>query len=244
MSTGRDVTRIVRSWLDEGVTVLPDRVLDHVLDRVPSTPQRRLMWAARRFVTMNTFTRFGLAAAAVIVAAAVGIGLYGNSVSHRPEPTPSPVNPLVGTWLAPEVTCVQEIATIEAAGYTAEQITSVGFDPTCAKNNIGAAVSDTNQYSVVFDGLPAAATIRSATIYDHGAVDSPQAYSVTGDSTVEFGNRDANAWAVCLTFHYAIVGDELTINSIDPRCPGTAVAPLLDQIALTAIFEGPFTRQR
>ena len=35
-----DATRIVRSWLDEGVTQLPDRVLDAVLDEVPATPQR------------------------------------------------------------------------------------------------------------------------------------------------------------------------------------------------------------
>jgi hypothetical protein len=41
MSTDRDVTSIVRSWLDEGVTALPDRVLDAVLDQVPATPQRR-----------------------------------------------------------------------------------------------------------------------------------------------------------------------------------------------------------
>ena len=37
MSTDRDVTRIVRSWLEEGVTALPDRVLDAVLDQVPAT---------------------------------------------------------------------------------------------------------------------------------------------------------------------------------------------------------------
>ncbi len=41
MSTDRDTTRIVRSWLDEGVTQLPDRVLDVVLDQIPATPQRR-----------------------------------------------------------------------------------------------------------------------------------------------------------------------------------------------------------
>ena len=38
MSAERDETRIVRSWLEEGVTVLPDRVLDAVLDQVPATP--------------------------------------------------------------------------------------------------------------------------------------------------------------------------------------------------------------
>ena len=44
MSTDRDVTRIVRSWLEEGATALPDRVLDAVLDQVPSTSQRRPRW--------------------------------------------------------------------------------------------------------------------------------------------------------------------------------------------------------
>ncbi len=38
MSTERDVYRIVTSWLEEGVTVLPDRVLDAVIDQLPSTP--------------------------------------------------------------------------------------------------------------------------------------------------------------------------------------------------------------
>ena len=32
MSTDREVTRIVQSWLEEGVNALPDRVLDSVLD--------------------------------------------------------------------------------------------------------------------------------------------------------------------------------------------------------------------
>ena len=45
MSTDRDVTRIVRSWLEEGVTALPDRVLDAVLDQLPATPQRRALVA-------------------------------------------------------------------------------------------------------------------------------------------------------------------------------------------------------
>ena len=51
MSTDRDTTRIVRSWLEEGVTALPDRVLDAVLDQVPATSQRRSWWPAWRFPT-------------------------------------------------------------------------------------------------------------------------------------------------------------------------------------------------
>ncbi|HET9085635.1 MAG TPA: hypothetical protein VFN41_14655 [Candidatus Limnocylindrales bacterium] len=41
MTAEVDTTRVVRAWLEEGVTRLPDRVLDAVLADVPSTPQRR-----------------------------------------------------------------------------------------------------------------------------------------------------------------------------------------------------------
>jgi hypothetical protein len=95
MSTDRDVTSIVRSWLDEGVTVLPDRVLDAVLDQVPTTPQRRAWWPARRFLTLNYTMKIALAAAAVVVLAIIGIGVLlpknngvGPSVA-TPTPTPS-----------------------------------------------------------------------------------------------------------------------------------------------------------
>ena len=52
MSTDRDTTRIVRSWLEEGATALPDRVLDAVLDQVPTTRQRRARWPAWLFRLM------------------------------------------------------------------------------------------------------------------------------------------------------------------------------------------------
>ena len=92
MSTDRDVTRIVRSWLDEGVTQLPDRVLDGVLDQLPATPQRRAGRLARRFPIMNSnIVRFGVAAAAVVLAVIVGINfLPGTNFGGQPEPTPTP----------------------------------------------------------------------------------------------------------------------------------------------------------
>lgn len=95
----RDVTRVVRSWLDEGVTALPDRVLDAVLDQVAATPQYRASWLVRRFPIMNNnLFRFGLAAAAVIVIALVGIRFLPGSGSPggppTPTPTPTPPAPL------------------------------------------------------------------------------------------------------------------------------------------------------
>jgi hypothetical protein len=92
-----DATRIVRLWLEEGVTALPDHVLDAVLDQLPATSQRRPAWLARRSPNMNKSVTIGLAAAAVVVAAFLGyrfliepsIGGPPPAPSQTPEPTPS-----------------------------------------------------------------------------------------------------------------------------------------------------------
>ncbi len=99
MSTDRDVTRIVRSWLEDGATALPDRVLDSVLDQLPATSQRRAWWPAWRLREMNNALKLAIAAVAVVVVALVGINLLprsdgvggsGTSASPAPSPTASP----------------------------------------------------------------------------------------------------------------------------------------------------------
>jgi hypothetical protein len=96
MSTDRDTTRIVRSWLEEGVTALPDRVLDTVLDQVPATPQRRPWWPARRSTPMSVYLKLAAAAAAaVILIFVVGRtflpgGNVGGPASAPPTSTPAP----------------------------------------------------------------------------------------------------------------------------------------------------------
>ena len=106
MSTDRETTRIVRSWLEDGVTALPDRVLDAVLDQVPATPQRRSWWPAWRFEHVSTQTKALLAVAAAVVVAFVGFqflpggGLPGGRPTPSPAPTPSPT-PGVSTRPSP-----------------------------------------------------------------------------------------------------------------------------------------------
>jgi len=104
MRTEPDVTRVVRSWLEEGVTELPDRVLDNVLDQLPATRQRRPLWSARRFLDMNSTLKLAIAAAAVVAVAVAGINLLPGwgvvagppaiptatptvTPSHEPSPT-------------------------------------------------------------------------------------------------------------------------------------------------------------
>ena len=95
--TDRDVTRVVQSWLEEGVTALPDRVLDTVLDQLPTTPQRRSRWAARRRPNMNNSLRIGLAAAAVVVIAFIGYQLVSGSNVGGPGPAETPTPLPTGT---------------------------------------------------------------------------------------------------------------------------------------------------
>ena len=54
MTTDLDTTRIVRSWLEEGPTTLPEALLDDVLERLPTTPRRRALrpaWRSPRAAT-------------------------------------------------------------------------------------------------------------------------------------------------------------------------------------------------
>ena len=95
MSTDREVTRIVRSWLEEGVTALPDRVLDAVLDQVPATRQRRARWPAWRSPRMPLILKVAASLAAVILVVVVGLRLLPTPAgvggpAATPSPTPSP----------------------------------------------------------------------------------------------------------------------------------------------------------
>jgi hypothetical protein len=96
MSTENDVARSLRSWLREERHEDAGRVLDVVFDLVPTAPQRSPSWLARRFPPMNTATRLGLAAAAVIVLALVGIkvlpgsSLFGGPPAATCAPTLEP----------------------------------------------------------------------------------------------------------------------------------------------------------
>ena len=100
MSTDRDVTRIVRSWLEEGVTKLPDRVLDSVLDQLPATHQRRVTWwPVRRTPTMNQAMRIALATAAVVAVALIGLTFFRSANLGGPDlsapagtPVPTPTS--------------------------------------------------------------------------------------------------------------------------------------------------------
>ena len=92
MTTEQEMERIVRSWLEPGLTTLTDDVLDPVLDQLPATPQRRPSWSLRRIRQMDSVAKFAFAAAALVVVAVVGINLMsrsGQPVVGMPTTAPS-----------------------------------------------------------------------------------------------------------------------------------------------------------
>lgn len=92
MSADSDVNRIVRTWLEDGVMVLPERVLDQVLDQVPSTRQERRGFAAWRNPSVNNVIKLAIAAAAVVAVVVAGLNLVPGSnsgIGGTPSPAPS-----------------------------------------------------------------------------------------------------------------------------------------------------------
>jgi hypothetical protein len=108
MTSERETTRIVRSWLEVGADRLPDRVLDSVLEQLPAHRQRRRpLWRPRRFTYMNRYAKVAIAAAAVLVVAVLGYNMLpGNGpgdeatptpiVTPTPSPTPGPTTQVLG----------------------------------------------------------------------------------------------------------------------------------------------------
>jgi hypothetical protein len=249
MSTDNDVARSLRSWLKENRHEDADRVLDVVFDQVPATPQRRASWLARR-PTMNNYARLGLVAAAVLAVVIVGIGLFGKSsdVGSGTSPTPSAssslspspaseINPLVGTWLAPAVTCEQQTAAV-AAAFTPEQMALAW---SCTEVN-------PVQYRIVFDPRRPEDGTHHLREYADGLTGWDGVYQLVDDSTFQAGELE-NYY---ITYHFAIDGDQLTIDMISDdfaRADYGAASPseaelLGEQMAQTAIYEtSSFTRQ-
>lgn len=97
MSRDPESERIVRAWLADGRTGLPDHVLDAVLDRIPSLPQKRSGRPEGRYREMFSSTRTILASAAAVLVLVVGISLAPNLVpaggvvaTATPSPTATP----------------------------------------------------------------------------------------------------------------------------------------------------------
>ncbi len=82
MTADRDTTRFVRSWLRTDEHESADRVLQTVLSRLDTTPQRRRSGPVRRFLPVI--------GAAAVVTLAIGSSLVARSSDVGPSAPPSP----------------------------------------------------------------------------------------------------------------------------------------------------------
>ncbi len=91
MKRDRDTTRIIRSWLEDGATALPDRVLDAVQETLHTTPQRRAGWLSRLLLGLGRRQLwFGIAAAGMLVVAIFGgVTVFPRDAGGPGEPTPT-----------------------------------------------------------------------------------------------------------------------------------------------------------
>ena len=82
MNQRSDTDRVLRHWLADGPSQMPDRILDVVADRITRQPQRRI-WRLLGRLTMTPAFKYGLAVAAVIVKRADTGGAHSER-GHRP----------------------------------------------------------------------------------------------------------------------------------------------------------------
>lgn len=100
MNKHSDIDRILRHWMDDGPSRMPDRIVDVVADRIDRTRQRR-SWRPLRRLPMNQILKLGTAAAAVLVVAVVGWNLLPGGAGPGDAPTPTPAGPTIGPSLPP-----------------------------------------------------------------------------------------------------------------------------------------------
>src|SRR5688500_7485674 len=101
MTRNDDFIGHLEGYLDEyeGSTPLPHEVRDAIRAQLPSIHQRPVWWPVRRFPEMNNTAKLALAAAAVVVAAFLGIrfllpgqNIGGPGPTAIPTPTASPMS--------------------------------------------------------------------------------------------------------------------------------------------------------
>jgi hypothetical protein len=105
MTSERDIERTLDRWFADRPTVVADRVLDEVADRIGRQPQQPAWRVSWRDSHVNTYFKPLLAVAAIVVFAAAGFVILrppNPSVGGPSAPVPSPsANPTAAPTVSP-----------------------------------------------------------------------------------------------------------------------------------------------
>jgi hypothetical protein len=155
MSNHLDPDRSIARWLAaEAPDHAPERLLEASRTRVRSTAQRQSLRLVRRFEAMNAYAKLGIAAAALVVVAVVGINFGSglNTVSSEASPTSSPpASPTASTSVPPSEATAPQLP-VEFTGTIAcgppvrnptEETLDVGDDGTVLVRNRNGAWQQT-----------------------------------------------------------------------------------------------------
>jgi hypothetical protein len=144
MTAPRDPDVLIRAFLDEGQTDLPDRAFDAVRRDIHQTRQR-VVFGPWREPNMSIFARVAIAAAAVLAVGLAWVNFgpapgVGTQPTPKPSPTASPQSLPVGAvepgryWLNPvgeaSGMTVPRMAITLPAGWTADVALSKDYDDT------------------------------------------------------------------------------------------------------------------
>jgi hypothetical protein len=130
MSTNGSPRRSIKAWLEaEAPDRAPARLIDASRHRIRSTRQRRPWWPAWRASNMNSYVKWGIAVAGVLVVAFLGYNLLpsrGGTASQAAaspavvaatSPAPTPVEvPATGGGCAPSPAKFDPAAKIDLTG--------------------------------------------------------------------------------------------------------------------------------
>ena len=219
MTSRIDVERILDAFLAPEADRLPDRVIDAALSDIARTPQRRVVFGApRRIPTMNTFVKFAMAAAVVVVVAIGGLALLrpGGSSGTGGAPTAT-----ASTTPSPSATPSR------SAAASPSPISTTGWVP-FTSDRYGYTVS----YPPTHTGLPPS-TVSAPTFVSQAKRDftfgtdrfDTETGRVTGTPTIEKLKDNALDWIV-----FGPVGSEIAFFGFAETIPaGTSVDDLIRQ---------------